>query len=137
MNPHKVLCDSEESAAVRPEACANQAGSSSDEGDPVIEPSSSQVVACGNEAKEPDKRLTIEHSASDPGEAWPLTLDQIIKQSLVRLLRETGGNRRRTASILGISRSTLYRMLGRYGIDLVGRPMASRKPREDPSVPPA
>ena len=80
----------------------------------------------------------ISYTAGVPPDKFSsLTLDQIIKQSLVRLLSETGGNRRRTASILGISRSTLYRMLGRYGIDHVGRPMASRKPREDPSVPPA
>jgi transcriptional regulator of acetoin/glycerol metabolism len=58
--------------------------------------------------------------------AWPLTLDQIIKQALIRSLRETGGNRRRTATQLGISRSTLYRMLARYGIDQIGRDSASR-----------
>ena len=74
---------------------------------------------------EPDKWLTIEHVASDPGQARPSTLDEVIKQTLVRLLRETRGNRRRTASLLGISRSTLYRMLARYGIDHVGR--AERK----------
>jgi DNA-binding NtrC family response regulator len=66
--------------------------------------------------------------------AWPLTLDQIIKQTLIRLLRETAGNRRRTASLLGISRSTLYRMLARYGIDHVGRATTSRKPGVDPSL---
>ena len=58
--------------------------------------------------------------------AWPLTLDQIIKQALIRSLRETGGNRRRTATQLGISRSTLYRMLARYDIDQIGRDSASR-----------
>lgn len=69
-------------------------------------------------------------------DAWPLTLDEIIKQTLVRLLRETAGNRRRTASVLGISRSTLYRMLARYGIDHVGREATPRKPRVDPAVAP-
>jgi transcriptional regulator of acetoin/glycerol metabolism len=65
--------------------------------------------------------------------AWPLTLDQVIKQTLVRLLRETAGNRRRTASLLGISRSTLYRMLARYNIDHVGRVAPSHKPGVGPS----
>ena len=69
--------------------------------------------------------------------AWPLTLDQVVKQTLVRLLRETAGNRRRTASLLGISRSTLYRMLARYDIDHVGRPMPAPKPRTDLPMPPA
>ena len=59
--------------------------------------------------------------------ARPPTLDEIIKQTLTRLLRETAGNRRRTASLLGISRSTLYRMLSRYGIDHIGRPATARK----------
>ena len=68
-------------------------------------------------------------------DAWPLTLDQIIKQTLVRLLNETAGNRRRTASLLGISRSTLYRMLARYGIGHVGRSATLRKSCVDPSVP--
>ncbi|HVB80969.1 MAG TPA: helix-turn-helix domain-containing protein [Candidatus Binataceae bacterium] len=70
-------------------------------------------------------------------EPWPLTLDEIIKRTLVRLLRETAGNRRRTASLLGISRSTLYRMLARYGIDHVGRGATSLKPRVDSSVLPS
>lgn len=70
-------------------------------------------------------------------EKWPLTLDEIIKQTLVRLLRETRGNRRRTATLLGISRSTLYRMLARYRIDHVGRPTISSQSRTGPPVPPA
>ncbi|HEV7988293.1 MAG TPA: helix-turn-helix domain-containing protein [Candidatus Binataceae bacterium] len=86
---------------------------------------------------EPDKWLTIEHVASDPGQARPSTLDEVIKQTLVRLLRETRGNRRRTASLLGISRSTLYRMLERYDIGHVGREAArSRKTRVERAVPP-
>ncbi|HUO05436.1 MAG TPA: sigma-54 dependent transcriptional regulator [Candidatus Binataceae bacterium] len=44
-------------------------------------------------------------------------LDDIIKKTLVRSLDETGGNRRRAAGLLGVSRSTLYRMLSRYGIE--------------------
>jgi DNA-binding NtrC family response regulator len=69
--------------------------------------------------------------------AWPLTLDEMIKQTLIRLLRETAGNRRRTASLLGISRSTLYRMLARYGIDHVGRTATARKRGVNPSEPSA
>ncbi|HVN63460.1 MAG TPA: sigma-54 dependent transcriptional regulator [Candidatus Binataceae bacterium] len=44
-------------------------------------------------------------------------LDDVIKKTLVRSLDETGGNRRRAAGLLGVSRSTLYRMLVRYGIE--------------------
>ena len=81
--------------------------------------------------------ITVPVAQKETKDAWPLTLDEIIKQTLVRLLRETAGNRRRTASLLGISRSTLYRMLARYGIDRVGREGSSRKPHVDPSVSPA
>ena len=46
----------------------------------------------------------------------PLLLDEVIKKTLVRSLEETEGNRRRAADLLGVSRSTLYRMLARYGL---------------------
>jgi transcriptional regulator with PAS, ATPase and Fis domain len=37
-----------------------------------------------------------------------------IRGALMRCLNESGGNRRRAAQILGVSRSTLYRLLSRY-----------------------
>jgi DNA-binding NtrC family response regulator len=46
----------------------------------------------------------------------PLLLDEVIKHTLMRSLEKTEGNRRRAANLLGISRSTLYRMLARYGL---------------------
>ena len=79
----------------------------------------------------------VAQEQKQPIYARPLTLDEVIKQTLIRSLRETAGNRRRTASVLGISRSTLYRMLARYGIGDIGRGATSRKSRRDSSVPPA
>jgi DNA-binding NtrC family response regulator len=52
--------------------------------------------------------------------AEPLLLDKVIKKTLIRSLEETDGNRRRAAGLLGISRSTLYRMLTRYGLETDG-----------------
>ncbi|HZP45006.1 MAG TPA: sigma-54 dependent transcriptional regulator [Candidatus Binataceae bacterium] len=46
----------------------------------------------------------------------PLKLDEVIRRTLIRSLEETEGNRRRAASLLGVSRSTLYRMLVRYSL---------------------
>ena len=43
-------------------------------------------------------------------------LDNVIKRTLIRSLEQTQGNRRRAADLLGVSRSTLYRMLARYGL---------------------
>jgi transcriptional regulator with GAF, ATPase, and Fis domain len=50
------------------------------------------------------------------GESSGFLLDDVVKKTLMRSLEETEGNRRRAAGLLGVSRSTLYRMLIRYGI---------------------
>jgi DNA-binding NtrC family response regulator len=51
-----------------------------------------------------------------------LTLDEVEKRHLIRVLKETKGNKVRAAKILGIDRRTLYRMAERFGIDLVEEP---------------
>jgi DNA-binding NtrC family response regulator len=138
MNPHNVIGDSDESAIVDPEIIANPAGSSSSAAAAAEDTLAAQVMPRQDRSDESDKWLMIEHVASDTGQARPSkTLDEVIKQTLIRLLGETRGNRRRTASLIGISRSTLYRMLERYDIGHVGRdPAKSRKSRVDRTVPP-
>ena len=56
--------------------------------------------------------IPVDTPAND-GTRGPFLLDHVIKITLVRSLEETEGNRRRAADLLGISRSTLYRMLAR------------------------
>jgi two-component system, NtrC family, response regulator HydG len=81
----------------------------------------------------PAAQLQTPSARSEHEKAWPLSLDEVIKQTLLRSLEETEGNRRRAADLLGVSRSTLYRMLARYGLAVGGRrrpPNAGSKPHE-------
>ncbi|HEX6184275.1 MAG TPA: sigma-54 dependent transcriptional regulator [Pyrinomonadaceae bacterium] len=45
----------------------------------------------------------------------PMTLDQLERRHILRVLEEQGGNRERAAAVLGISERTLYRKLREYG----------------------
>jgi DNA-binding NtrC family response regulator len=55
---------------------------------------------------------------SDTGESVYLTLEEVEKRHLMRVLKETKGNKVKAAKILGIDRRTLYRMAERFGLDL-------------------
>ncbi len=50
------------------------------------------------------------------------SLQSMERDHIVRILRETGGNKKRAAEILGIERRTLYNKAKRLGIDLRGTP---------------
>jgi len=130
MNPHSVIAGSDGSVVV-PETKAKQDAASPCEDVSVFESSPAQNTTHRDRADHSDRWLTTERHGSDPIQGRTLTLDEIIKRTLVRVLRETRGNRRRTAILLGISRSTLYRMLERYDIGRIGREASSRKIRVD------
>lgn len=55
---------------------------------------------------------------TDTGESVYLTLEEVEKRHLMRVLKETKGNKVKAAKILGIDRRTLYRMAERFGLDL-------------------
>jgi len=62
------------------------------------------------------------HGAPTPTTEHPFTdlptLDEIERRYLQHVLNAVGGNRTRTAEVLGIDRRTLYRMAERFGIEL-------------------
>ena len=51
--------------------------------------------------------------------AEPDSLDAAERRHIALALRHTGGNRRRAAQVLGISRSTLLHKVRKYGLDQV------------------
>ncbi len=59
--------------------------------------------------------------ASEPVRSTPASLRELTRDALVSALKHARGNRLRAARILGVSRTTLYRMLARYGLESFGR----------------
>jgi len=62
----------------------------------------------------PDQKPDLPETA----ESIYLTLEEVEKRHLMRVLKETKGNKVKAAKILGIDRRTLYRMAERFGLDL-------------------
>ena len=58
------------------------------------------------------------------------TLKSIVRNALLNALQKSAGNRRRAAQMLGVSRSTFYRMLASHGISLEP---SSRMPSLEPA----
>jgi DNA-binding NtrC family response regulator len=65
------------------------------------------------------RRLRVEPSEiSATSLPSQVSLTELEKSYIKKVLEETGGNKKRAADILGIDRRTLYRMAARYGISL-------------------
>ncbi|NLX18097.1 MAG: sigma-54-dependent Fis family transcriptional regulator [Desulfobulbus sp.] len=63
-----------------------------------------------------ERCLPHELIESAEGEGSALSLESIERQHILKLLNAHGGNRQKTAEVLGISRKTLYRKLQQYSI---------------------
>jgi DNA-binding NtrC family response regulator len=73
-------------------------------------------IGCGDEIGAEDLLAAIPAAPSAPAEITALAARE--HDHVRRVLAATRGNLRQSAQILGISRSTLYERLRRYGIDL-------------------
>ncbi|MEO5511899.1 MAG: sigma-54 dependent transcriptional regulator [Longimicrobiales bacterium] len=78
----------------------------------------------------PAEIIVSRHVGSGVPEA-DLSLNEVERRHIARVLAHHAGNRTRAARSLGISRATLYEKLARYGLDDVGRsrPVSRRKTR--------
>src|SRR5207253_1040503 len=67
---------------------------------------------------EPDAEATPSPAASArPLPGGEASLDSMEKEHIIKILKETGGNKKKAAEILGIERRTLYNKAKRLGID--------------------
>jgi len=81
---------------------------------PLLTPEDLPEVIRQSATTEADARL----SQVDQLDEVCLTLEEVEKRHLTRVLKETKGNKVKAAKILGIDRRTLYRMAERFGLDL-------------------
>lgn len=80
---------------------------------PLLTPEDLPASIRRTELQVKDATGTVEHSGEGS-----LSLEEVEKRHLVRVLKETKGNKVKAAKILGIDRRTLYRMAERFGLDL-------------------
>jgi two-component system response regulator AtoC len=62
------------------------------------------------------RRTSVPVAGGEPSEL--LTMDEVERRHVLRVLETVGGNKTLAAQVLGFDRKTLYRKLARYGIDV-------------------
>lgn len=76
----------------------------------AIDATGAEVVSPVEEGPEPAEADMI---AIRPG----MTMEEIEREAIIAVLRQSGGNRRRAAEALGIGERTIYRKIRKYGIE--------------------
>lgn len=76
----------------------------------AIDATGAEVVSPADEGPEPEEADMI---AIRPG----MTMEEIEREAIIAVLRQSGGNRRRAAEALGIGERTIYRKIRKYDIE--------------------
>ena len=76
----------------------------------AIDATGAEVVSQTGEGREPEAADMI---AIRPG----MTMEEIEREAIIAVLRQSGGNRRKAAEMLGIGERTIYRKIRKYGIE--------------------
>jgi DNA-binding NtrC family response regulator len=79
------------------------------------------IITASDEIGADDLGLPIEPREAEAGPAGgdvaePLRLEDVEKRHIIQVLHRVGGSKTRAASMLGVSRSTLWEKAKRYGI---------------------
>ena len=84
---------------------------------PADPPSEPQTEQANHVRRDPQPNPgSLEDEVLDEAGKEGLTLEEMEKAYILRMLDRTDGNQSRSAEILGISRRTLYRKMRDYGI---------------------
>ncbi|WP_420615955.1 sigma 54-interacting transcriptional regulator [Candidatus Palauibacter sp.] len=76
----------------------------------ALDATGAEAVSPVEEGREPEDADMI---AIRPG----MTMEEIEREAIIAVLRQSGGNRRRAAEALGIGERTIYRKIRKYGIE--------------------
>ena len=74
------------------------------------------VVSTGPSSRRGDLGLVLQDGASAPMPEHPASLEEIERQHIASVLRQTAGNVTHAARILDIDRVTLYAKIRKYGL---------------------
>jgi two-component system response regulator HydG len=80
------------------------------------------VILSESDAVSPDALPGKIHASESSSFRWqasytPVTLEELERDYMLQVLRETGWQKKRASEILGVDPSTIYRKLQRYGIE--------------------
>jgi two-component system response regulator AtoC len=75
-----------------------------------------EAAAAWEEAAVPREEEAPPEAEKTPDSGEPLSMEAIERKEILDALARCGGNRTKTAEVLGISRKTLFNKLREYGI---------------------